>query len=133
MLGMKAVLFVCRDNANHSQMAEAFARIHGDHRLQVYSAGSEPSTGIHPGALQAMTDKGYDLHGQYCKPISELPDLQFDFLVSIGCGETCAHIPAQRREEWALPNLDELQSDGFNRLRDEIELRVFGLLNRLIA
>ena len=133
MLDMKAVLFVCPDNSNHSQMAEAFARIHGDHHLRVYSAGHNPSGWVHPRAIQTMIEKGYDLNGHYSKPISELPNLQFDYLVSIGCGEHCSHILAQQREDWLLPDPDELPSDGFKQLRDEIELRVFGLLNRLIA
>ncbi len=133
MTDMKAVLFVCMDNSNHSQIAEAFARIHGDHRLQVYSAGSVPSGKIHPRAIRTMTDKGYDLNGHRSKPLSELPDLHFDFVVSMGCGESCAHIPADRREDWLLPDPNELPQDGFNALRDDIEHRVFGLLNRLIG
>jgi protein-tyrosine-phosphatase len=133
MMEMKTVLFVCRDNAYQSQIAEAFARIHGDHHLQVYSAGQRPSGKVHPLAIQSMVDKGYDLKGHRSKPIAELPDLRFDYLISMGCGESCSQIQAQRREDWSLPQPNELPGDGFDRLRDEIERRVFGLLNRLIA
>ena len=132
MMENKTVLFVCQDNAYQSQIAEAFARIHGDHHLQVYSAGSRPSDRVHPSAVQSMIDKGYDLNGHRSKPITELPDLRFDFLVSMGCGESCSQIQAQRREDWSLPHPSEFPGNGFNCLRDEIELRVFGLLNRLI-
>src|SRR5438105_4040074 len=34
----KRVLFVCVENSNRSQMAEAFARMHGAARLEAYSA-----------------------------------------------------------------------------------------------
>jgi len=133
MLEMKTVVFVCQDNAYQSQIAEAFARIHGDHHLQVYSAGPRPSGSVHPLAIQSMIDKGYDLNGHRSKPITELPDLHFDYLVSMGCDLGSSHIQAQRREDWALPQPNEMPHDGFNHLRDEIERRVFGLLNRLIA
>jgi protein-tyrosine-phosphatase len=133
MMEMKTVLFVCRDNAYQSQIAEAFARIHGDHHLQVYSAGPRPSGRVHPLAIQSMIEKGYDLDGHRTKPIDELPELQFDYLVSMGCGESCSQIQAQRREDWLLPQPSELPGEDFNRLRDEIELRVFGLLNRLLG
>lgn len=133
MMELKTVLFVCQDNAYHSQIAEAFARIHGDHHLQVFSAGPSPSGRVHPLAIQSMIAKGYDLDGHHSKPITELPDLRFDCLVSMGCGESCSQIKAQRREDWMLPQPNELPSDSSNRLRDEIELRVFGLLNRLLV
>ena len=95
MMEMKTVLFVCQDNAYRSQIAEAFARIHGDHHLQAYSAGPRPSGSVHPLAIQSMIDKGYDLNGHCTKRISDLPDLQFDYLVSMGCVESCTHTPTQ--------------------------------------
>ena len=40
---MKRFLFVCVENSCRSQMAEAFARIHGGGEVEAYSAGSRPS------------------------------------------------------------------------------------------
>ena len=37
------ILFVCIQNANRSQMAEAFAKIHGGDAIEANSAGSRPS------------------------------------------------------------------------------------------
>ena len=39
----KRVLFVCIENSNRSQMAEAFARMHGGGGVEALSAGSRPS------------------------------------------------------------------------------------------
>lgn len=58
---MKKVIFVCVENSNRSQMAEAFARIHGSGRVEAYSAGSRPSGRINPKAVNAMRELGYDL------------------------------------------------------------------------
>ena len=40
---MKRVLFVCVENSNRSQMAEAFARMLGGDGVEALSAGSKPS------------------------------------------------------------------------------------------
>jgi len=37
---MKKILFVCVENSNRSQMAEAFAKIHGKGKVEVHSSGS---------------------------------------------------------------------------------------------
>ena len=58
---MKTVLFVCVENSNRSQMAEAFARMLGGDRVLAASAGSRPSGRINPKAIAAMYELGYDL------------------------------------------------------------------------
>lgn len=57
----KRVVFVCVENSNRSQMAEAFAHIHGAGRVEAFSAGSRPSGRINPKAVEAMREVGYDL------------------------------------------------------------------------
>jgi len=48
---MKKLLFVCIENSNRSQMAEAFAKMHGRDRVEAFSAGSHPSGRINPKAI----------------------------------------------------------------------------------
>jgi protein-tyrosine-phosphatase len=60
-LPVKRVIFVCVENSNRSQMAEAFARLHGAGKVEVCSAGSRPSGRINPKAVEAMREVGYDL------------------------------------------------------------------------
>ncbi len=50
----KRMLFVCVENSNRSQMAEAFARIYGGDAVEAYSAGSRPSGVVNPKAIAAM-------------------------------------------------------------------------------
>ena len=57
----KTVLFVCVENSNRSQMAEAFARIHGGEGIRACSAGSRPSGRVNPRAIEFMKEIGYDL------------------------------------------------------------------------
>ena len=51
----KLVLFVCVENSNRSQMAEAFARIHGGDTVEASSSGSRPSGRVNPGLLRGRT------------------------------------------------------------------------------
>ena len=68
---MKTVLFVCVENSNRSQMAEAFTRMHGGGRVEAMSAGSRPSGRIDPKAVDAMRELGYDLTAHSSKGLEE--------------------------------------------------------------
>ena len=58
---MKRILFVCVENSNRSQIAEAFARMFGGGDVEAISAGSRPSGKINPRAVQFMREVDYDL------------------------------------------------------------------------
>jgi len=128
---MKRILFVCVENSNRSQMAEAFARAHGGARVEAHSAGSRPSGSINPRAVKMMAERGIDLGAQHSKSLQDVGDEPFDAVVTMGCGDACPWIPAARREDWALPDPKHLSDDGFRAVRDEIESRVQALLRKL--
>jgi arsenate reductase (thioredoxin) len=125
----KRVLFVCVENSNRSQMAEAFARIHGGGLVDAFSAGSRPSGRVNPRAVEAMREKGYDLAGHRPKGLEDLPPGEFDAVVGMGCGdEGCALVPARRREAWDIPDPREMPPEQFREVRDLIEDKVKTLL-----
>ncbi|WP_147652513.1 arsenate reductase ArsC [Vulcaniibacterium gelatinicum] len=127
----KRVLFVCVENANRSQMAEAFARLRGGDAVEAHSAGSRPSGRINPKAVRYMAELGYDLTAHRSKSLDEVAGLEFDAVVTMGCGDTCPWVPAKRREDWALPDPRELDDDAYRAVRDEIDARVRALLASL--
>ena len=127
---MKRVLFVCVENANRSQMAEAFAHIHGGDDVEAFSAGSRPSGVINPKAIRFMSELGYDLAGHASKSLDEIEG-EFDAVITMGCGDDCPWVPAKRREDWALPDPKDLDDDGYRAVRDEISRRVQALLASL--
>jgi hypothetical protein len=61
------VLFVCVENCNRSQMAEAFARMYGAGQVEAYSAGCHPAECVHAKAIAAMKELGYDMQQHYPK------------------------------------------------------------------
>lgn len=127
---MKRVLFVCVENSNRSQMAEAFAHIHGGDGIEALSAGSKPSGVINPKAIRFMRELGYDLTRQASKSLDDI-DGEFDVVVTMGCGDNCPWVPARRREDWALRDPKHMDDDGYRAVRDEISARVKKLLAEL--
>lgn len=125
---VKRLLFVCVENSNRSQMAEAFARIHGGEAIEAYSAGSRPSGKINPKAVEAMREVGYDLSKHQSKSLSEIPDIEFDFVATMGCGDECPFVRAKQREDWKIPDPKEMPPDEFHKVRDMIEARIKELL-----
>ena len=121
-------LFVCVENSNRSQMAEAFARLHGGDDVEAYSAGSRPSGRINPKAIRFMAERGVDLAGQSSKSLDDLAALEFEAVVTMGCGDACPWVPARRREDWALADPREMDDAGYREVRDDIEARVRALL-----
>ena len=128
---MSRVLFVCVENSNRSQMAEAFARALGGRQIDARSAGSRPSGQINPRAIAFMAERGIDLSAQHSKSLDEIGTEAFDAVVTMGCGDACPWVAAQRREDWALPDPKLLDDAGFRGVRDEIERRVRNLLREL--
>src|SRR5216684_7190366 len=98
----KRLLFVCVENSNRSQMAEAFARIHGGERIEAYSAGSRPSGTINPKAIAAMREIGYDLSRHESKSLSSIPEIEYDFVATMGCGDECPLVRAKQHEDWDI-------------------------------
>ena len=126
----KRVLFVCVENANRSQMAEAFAHIHGGDAVEALSAGSKPSGVINPKAIRFMAELGYDLSRHDSKSLDQV-DGEFDAVITMGCGDNCPWIPARRREDWALPDPRDMDDDAYRAVRDEIGARVRVLVESL--
>jgi protein-tyrosine-phosphatase len=128
---LKRILFVCVENANRSQMAQAFARMHGGDRVEAASAGSRPSGQLNPKAIQVMAERDYDLTRHRSTAIDALGDAPLDAVVTMGCGDTCPHLSAALREDWEIPDPRELPLPEVRAIRDEIERRVRALLERL--
>jgi protein-tyrosine-phosphatase len=127
----KRVLFLCHENCNRSQMAEAFARMYGAGRVEACSAGCQPALAVHPKAAAAMLELGYDLGQHRPKGVSALPEVEYDVVVTMGCGGQCPSVKARQREDWDIPVPKEMPPEQFRAVRDRIGEKVRELLARL--
>lgn len=129
---MKKILFVCVENSNRSQMAEAFAKIHGKNKVESFSAGSKPSGKINPKAIASMKELGYDLTSHHSKSLDEVKtDAPFEFVVTMGCGDACPWMPAKNFIDWQIPDPRDMQPEDFKEVRGTIETKVKELLSNI--
>lgn len=129
---MKKLLFVCIENSNRSQMAQAFATIYGQGKVQAYSAGSAPGGKINPKAIAAMKELNYDLTTHSSKSLDEVKAAApFDAVVTMGCGDACPWMPAKQHIDWQIPDPRNMDATQFNEVRDHIAHLVRSLLNDL--
>jgi protein-tyrosine-phosphatase len=112
-------------------MAEAFAKIHGKGKVEVYSSGSCPSGIINPKAIAAMKELGYDLTQHDSKSLDEIPKIKYDYAITMGCGDECPFVIADHRDDWKLEDPKHMEPAQFNQVRDEIERRVLDLIAKL--
>ncbi|MEE8106276.1 MAG: arsenate reductase ArsC [Planctomycetota bacterium] len=128
---MKRVLFVCVENSCRSQMAEAFARMHAPNDVEAHSAGSRPSGIVNEKAIATMAEVGYDLAEHRSISLDEIPAGPYAATVTMGCGDACPHVPAERREDWEIADPKHMDAGEFRDIRDEIETKVRDLLARI--
>jgi arsenate reductase len=133
MTNPKRILFVCVENSNRSQMAEAFARIHGKDQLLADSAGSRPSGRVNPKAIEAMRELGYDLTQHTSKGLEGFNGTQVDVAVTMGCGDECPLVLANERIDWQIPDPRDMTPEEFRGVRDLIESKVKQLVAKLTA
>ena len=128
----KKLLFVCVENANRSQMSQAFAKILGGDQVEAYSAGSRPSGVVNPKAIAAMKELGYDLSAHDSKSLQEVEQYApFDVVVTMGCGDACPWMPAKEFIDWQIPDPKHMEPEQFNAVRDYIRDQVKALLTKL--
>ena len=128
---MKKILFVCVENSNRSQMAEAFAIINGKDKVEAFSAGSEPSGKVNEKAIESMKELGYNLTEHFSKSLKDFEGEEFDYLITMGCGDECPYVSAKHREDWQIPQPKDMDKNEFRKVRDEIEKKVKGLIAQI--
>lgn len=130
-MSKKNILFVCVENSNRSQMAQAFAQMHGGNDFDAYSAGSRPSGKINPKAIAAMKELNFDLSKHQSKSLDEIPAIEYEYAVTMGCGDECPFVNARHRQDWNIPDPREMNEVEFRKVRDLIEEKVVGLLKKM--
>ncbi len=128
------ILFLCEDNAQLSQMAEAAAKHLAPPKTRILSAGIKP--GVIPDAvIKAMDEIGIRMGGQQSKGLNDVPINEVDLIVSFGeAHKHCANLPGRAKiANWPVADPIKRPSgraenlDAVRKARDDIEKRVFAL------
>jgi arsenate reductase (thioredoxin) len=127
----RKILFVCLKNASRSQMAEALAKMKKPHRVEIHSAGIDPGDCVHPNAVKAMRELGYDLTGHRCRHISAFKSVKFDVVAKMDVESLGDQVQASWIEHWLVPDPANGGIAQYRRARDLLAERVRALLDEL--
>ena len=112
-------------------MAEAFVNIHGGGGIQAFSSGSRPSGVVNPKAITSMREIAYDLSLHKSIGLDEIPDVEYDYAITMGCGDECPMVRAKKRDDWGIPDPKHMEPEEFGKIRDLIESKVKRLLSKI--
>jgi arsenate reductase len=111
-------------------MAEGFLKSF-DSALEVHSAGTAPSTEVHPKAIVVMSEIGIDLRTNHPKKVDEFLNEEFDYVISVcgGARENCPAFIGKVKNRIHIGFDDPADATGtkeeiyseFRRIRDEIK------------
>ncbi len=111
-------------------MAEGFLKSF-DNNLQVHSAGTNPSSQVHPKAVQVMHEVGIDISDGYPKDVNPFLDRSFDYVITVcdNAKETCPVFLGDVAEQLHIGFEDPAEATGskeevleiFRRVRNEIK------------
>ena len=132
---MKRVLFVCVENSNRSQMAEAFLNDICGEQFEAQSAGLEPGK-LNPIVVETMQEIGIDISGNRTKAVSDMfkSGQLFEYVITV-CDETsaekCPIFPGPAtRMHWSFLDPSQVQGSEAAKLeqvraiRDEIRGKI---------
>ena len=100
---MTRVIFACVHSAGRSQMAATFFNVGTDPaKACALSAGTRPSSRVHPVVVEAMREIGIDLSSAQPQQLTPALAAGAGWLVTMGCGDECPVVLGVRTEDWAL-------------------------------
>jgi arsenate reductase len=110
-------------------MVEGFLKSYDD-TIEVLSAGTEPSSHVHPLAIKVMAEVGIDISQNQPKNVEQFVGQSFDYLISV-CAEANLNCPVFKGKvdnRWHIGFDDPALAKGtdeeviavFRRIRDEI-------------
>ena len=132
------ILFLCIGNSARSQIAEGLAKNMFGQKTIIRSAGSEPSSKVHKGAIETMKEIGIDISDHSSKSIEDLDDEfkdNLDYVVTLCAEEICPLLPSKAKllhwanEDPANPKLNEIESEALFKITRE---NIYNLLKKFL-
>ena len=96
--------------------------------LEPYSSGSKPSGIVNLKGIASMKEIDYAMSAHRSKPLFEFEDVEFDYVITMGCGDACPFVKAKHKENWDIPDPKDMDEEGFRKVRGMIEEKVKRLI-----
>ncbi|MBI5020220.1 MAG: arsenate reductase ArsC [Ignavibacteriales bacterium] len=128
------ILILCTGNSCRSQIAEGFLKSF-DSSVEVFSAGTNPATNVHPIAIRVMEEIGIDLSKNFPKNVGMYLGESFDYVITVcdNAKESCPVITGEVKHRLHIGFEDPAEARGtqkeivsaFRKVRDEIKMKLF--------
>lgn len=128
-----SVLFVCVHNAGRSQMAAGYLQALAGDRVEVRSAGTQPKNEVNPSAVAAMLEEGIDISTNTPKVLSDEAVKASDYVITMGCGDTCPYFPGKTYLDWVLDDPAGQGVEAVRPIRDKIREHIEALIAEIDA
>ena len=128
-----SVLFVCVHNAGRSQMAAGYLQTLAGDRVEVRSAGTQPKNEVNPSAVAAMLEEGIDISSNTPKVLSDEAVKASDYVITMGCGDTCPYFPGKTYLDWVLDDPAGQGIEAVRPIRDKIREHIEALIAEIDA
>jgi arsenate reductase len=126
------VVFVSLGGGGRGQIAAALTTLLSANKVAVHSAGTVVQGEIDPAVSAVISELGVDLAGAFARPIAPEVLEATNVIVTMGHTVGAFEIPAGvLHEDWRVGDPVGAPLDEVRRVRDDIERRVRGLLERL--
>lgn len=128
---MPPILFVCVHNACRSQIAEAICSSLTPSTWVVASAGSNPSDQVDPKAVEVLRYHQLTMNSAKPKGFAALPAIQWDYVVGMGCGDSCPYVPSKKFIEWDIPDPEDGPMTLYEALFEDLNKRIRSLVQEI--
>ena len=64
------------------------------------------------------------------KSLDEIPAIDYDYVVTMGCGDACPFVSAKNRLDWQIPDPKHMNEEEFAGVRDLIGEKVKDLIEK---
>lgn len=123
-------------------MAEGFLKSF-DSRLEVYSAGTNPTAKVNPYAIKVMQEIGIDISHNESKDVAIFLDKSFDYVITVcdNAKETCPVFSGNVKNRLHIGFEDPAEARGtedevmsvYRNVRDQIQRAFYDLYNNELA
>jgi arsenate reductase (thioredoxin) len=125
------VLYACVHNSGRSVAAKVLTEHYAAGRIEVRSAGSQPSGSVNPVIAQVLAERGLSTTAERPTRLDHDIVEAADVVITMGCGENCPYVPGKRYEDWPIDDPAGQELDTVRRIVDEIDDRVRNLVAEL--
>ncbi len=132
------ILFLCTHNACRSVLSEVICRSLAGDRIEVASAGSQPSGRVHPQTLRQLDQRGLPTANLYSKGFDDVANFHPDAVITVcdrAAKESCpAWLGSAIKVHWGLPDpTRESSSIKMDEMFGQVIVRIEERIQRLLA